>query len=248
MRIDDFIVLGRTVPEESAKYGRRVCMAGYSATLGGLSRIYPLTVDNPLRSRHQAALKVMANPRDSRHESYKLQDAVDSIYAVSDAPAWSTAAVCDLAATTYASSIDALNQAKRSLGFIAIQGVPKLVWKERTLIYKPEQLLLFDELANDLRTAGFLAGQDYPRIPYIEFKDGHKWRCLQLREWGCFEYLRKHDFDGGGIEKALGLHQHGDQFYALVGNMAHRRNVWLIIQLFHAPQPSLFSNLAEVRS
>ncbi len=42
MTVEDFVVLGRTVPEDSQKYGKKVCMAGYSPSLSQLLRVYPL--------------------------------------------------------------------------------------------------------------------------------------------------------------------------------------------------------------
>lgn len=243
MRLDDFIVLGRTVPEDSKKYGQRVCMAGYSPTLGSLARIYPLTIDNPLRARHKAVLDVQRNANDSRAESFQLTDASDGIYGVSSAPQWSTQEVCALATRQASPSLAALNSQRRSLGFLAITGTPTLCFKQRAHLSEPGQLSLFDEFASDLHMSRFLTGTDYPAIPYVQFHDGSAWHTLQLREWGCFEYLRKHEFRGAGLHKALGLTHQQDEWYALVGNMSHRRNVWLVIQLFHAArtlQRSLF--------
>src|SRR5262245_2553951 len=109
MRLDDFIVLGRTVPEASQHYGTRVCMAGYSDELAKIIRVYPLLIDSPLRSRYQATLEVSLNSDDNRRESYKLRDAVTSIYGVSSKPLWSTGQVCDLADKMHYASIAELN-------------------------------------------------------------------------------------------------------------------------------------------
>lgn len=76
-------------------------------------------------------------------------------------------------------------------------------------------------------------------MPYLTFKDAEGEHTLQMREWGTFQYLRKHQFQGESLDKALHLRTPGEQWYALVGNMAHRRNVWLVIQLVHRP-PTLF--------
>ena len=60
MHVEDLIVLGRTVPEESRKYGQKVCMAGYSAENNQFLRVYPLLVpvggdadSNGFRARHR---------------------------------------------------------------------------------------------------------------------------------------------------------------------------------------------------
>jgi hypothetical protein len=230
--LNDFIVLGRTVPEESNKYGIRVCMAGISAT-HGFRRIYPLTVDNPLRSRHQASLLVFQNPHDTRRESLKLCDAVDSILSVSAQPVISTEQVCQLAETTGYLSLRAMNAHRVSLGFLRSLIPPQLQWKLRKECTTPQQLSLFDETINDLRIAGFLTGKDYSRVPYLYFRDQERAEHrLQLREWGCFEYLRKWDGTQENLAERLGLLDASREFFLLVGNMSHRRNVWLIIQLF----------------
>lgn len=240
MRLDDAIVLGRTVPEASQHYGTRVCMVAYSEELGRLLRVYPLLIDTPLRSRYQATLELMRNSDDNRQESYKLRDAVTSIYGVSSQPQWTTGQVCDLADTMHCASIAELNRQRRSLGFIALRGTPVLTFKGREESPQGPQLALFEEFVQDLRTTNFWAGKDYPAVPYVTFQDGEGSHTLQLREWGTFEYLRKHQFQGAGLDKALHLRSPGEQWYALVGNMAHRRNVWLVIQLVHRP-PTLFS-------
>jgi hypothetical protein len=239
MRLDDFIVLGRTVPEASQRYGTRVCMVGYSEELGKALRVYPLLIDAPLKSRHQATLELTRNSDDNRRESYKLRDAVTSVYGVSSQAYWSTEQVCDLADKMHYASIAELNRQKASLGFVALLGTPHLELKSREATAPPAQLALFDEFVQDLRTTQFWGGRDYPQVPYVTFQDAEGIHALQLREWGTFEYLRKHQFLGDGLDKALHLHASGEQWYALVGNMAHRRNVWLVIQLVHR-QPSLF--------
>jgi hypothetical protein len=240
MRLDDFIVLGRTVPEASQRYGTRVCMVGYSEELGKALRVYPLLIDAPLKSRHQATLELTRNSDDNRRESYKLRDAVTSIYGVSAQPFWSTGQVCDLADKMHYTSIADLNRQKASIGFVTLLGTPTLHFISREESPQGPQMDLFEEFVQDLRTTNFWAGKDYPQVPYVTFQDATGLHTLQLREWGTFEYLRKHQFVGDGLDKALHLHTAGEQWYALVGNMAHRRNVWLVIQLVHRP-PTLFA-------
>jgi hypothetical protein len=240
MRLDDFLVLGRTVPEASQHYGTRVCMAGYSEELGRIIRVYPLLIDTPLKSRYQATLELTRNSDDNRHESYKLRDAVTSIYGVSSQPHWSTSQVVDLADKMHYPSIAELNRQRLSLGFIALRSTPILTFKGRDASPQGPQLTLFEEFVEDLRRTNFWTGRDYPQVPYVTFQDGAGEHTLQLREWGTFEYLRKHKFAGEGLDQALHLRTAGEQWYALVGNMAHRRNVWLVIQLVHRP-PTLFA-------
>jgi hypothetical protein len=189
MRLDDFLVLGRTVPEASQHYGTRVCMAGYSEELGRIIRVYPLLIDTPLKSRYQATLELTRNSDDNRHESYKLRDAVTSIYGVSSQPHWSTSQVVDLADKMHYPSIAELNRQRLSLGFIALRSTPILTFKGRDASPQGPQLTLFEEFVEDLRRTNFWTGRDYPQVPYVTFQDGAGEHTLQLREWGTFEYL-----------------------------------------------------------
>ena len=241
MQIDDLVVLGRTVPEESHHYGLRVCLAGHSPTLGGLVRVYPVLIDAPFTSRHRVALMLGRNPKDSRQESYKLLDAVSSVLAVSATEVLSTGAVAALAERDHAPSIAALNRQKRSLGFVAVHGTPQLEWRTRDACTDPRQLAFFESFTNDLTIAQFLTGKEYARVPYLTFHDQEGHHSLQLREWGCFEYLRKCDGTVNDLHERLGLTTTDREWFVLVGNMTSHRTVWLIIQLFSRQKLPLFS-------
>lgn len=232
MLLHDLVILGRTVPEESHKYGVRVCLAGHSEQLGGLVRVYPVLVDAPLKSRHRAILAVERNPQDSRQESYKLLDAVGAVKAVSPSPVLSTAAVTALAERHQVASIAELNRGKLSLGFVAVRGRPVLEWHTKDTCADPRQLSMLLSFQNDLRVAQFLTGKDYARVPYLTFHDREGKHSLQLREWGCFEYLRQCDGTVNDLHERLRLADPRREWFVLVGNMTPHRNVWLVIQLF----------------
>lgn len=241
MLIDDLVVLGRTVPEESHHYGLRVCLAGHSPTLGGLVRVYPVLLDAPFKSRHRVVVTVGRNPKDTRQESYKLLDAVSSVRTVSAAEVLSTAAVAALAEREQAPSIAALNRRKCSLGFVAVTGTPQLEWRTRETCADPRQLAFFESFTNDLKIAQFLTGSAYARVPYLTFHDQEGTHSLQLREWGCFEALRKCDGTVNDLHERLGLTTTDREWFVLVGNMTSHRNVWLVIQLFSRQKLPLFS-------
>ena len=73
MRIDDLIILGRTVPEQSKKYGIKVCSAGYSPEMRSFIRIYPLSVHGKPESREMITVDVERSKYDSRNESWALK-------------------------------------------------------------------------------------------------------------------------------------------------------------------------------
>lgn len=225
MRLDDFVCLGRTVPEESRKYGHKVCMAGYSPELRSLLRVYPLPVINPIRTRRTCVLEVERNPQDSRLESWKLRDRESSIVAVSDHEI-PTADVTRFLRDHLAASIDELNDRRASLGVLEAGPDCRGTFVSRSNLSHPDQGWLFENLDH-----AFGAGA-IDIAPYLEFSDsaGRPHR-LQLREWGCYEWLRRNRHEATQLWDNLHL---GDDATTLlvVGNMSNRRNVWLIIKTF----------------
>ncbi len=115
MIVEDFVCLGRTVPEESKKYGHKVCMAGYSYELRQFLRVYPLPVKNPLEVRGKYVLSLERNSMDSRIESWKLVDRVALYPSPTKA---SDADIQQILKQNVAASIDELNEQRKSLGVV----------------------------------------------------------------------------------------------------------------------------------
>jgi hypothetical protein len=225
MRIDDFICLGRTVPEESKKYGAKVCMAGVSVELGSLMRVYPLPVQNPIKSRHECTLELQRNLQDNRRESWKLKNRGDSIVLVSEKPAVATEGIRPLLERFQAASIRELNQKRLSLGVLELKEC-RGYFRERAAVPHPDQGMLF-EVADECFGANAI-----DLAPYIEFWDeeGHHHE-LQIREWGCYEWIRKERERASQLWANLGFLT-GKRVWAVVGNQANRRTSWLIIKTF----------------
>ena len=102
-------------------------------------------------------------------------------------------------------------------------------------------MAFFESFRNDLTIAQFLTGKEYARVPYLTFHDQEGLHTLQLREWGCFEYLRKCDGTVDDLHERLHLTTTDREWFVLVGNMTSHRNVWLVIQLFSRQKLPLFS-------
>jgi len=222
MRIDDFICLGRTVPEASTKYGVKVCMAGYSPELRQLMRVYPLPVQNPIRARHSCVMELDRNPNDSRAESWKLADREAPIQ-VSPKPIEADR-IASMMEPLTSKSIDELNAARRSLGVLVARSYAGSFTPRKGAV-NPLQGTLFDVVDQT-----FGAGS-IDLTPYLEFDDdAGKLHRLQIREWGCYEYLRKHRHDATGLWKALGFD--GSPVLLVVGNMNNQRTAWLVIKTF----------------
>jgi hypothetical protein len=118
MRIDDFVCLGRTVPEESKKYGRKVCMAGYSDEMREFIRIYPLPVVNPIHQRSVCRIEVSRPNHDSRDESWRLAREKENDGIEVGNTAKTTTEVVRWLNDHMSRSIKELNAARRSLGVV----------------------------------------------------------------------------------------------------------------------------------
>jgi hypothetical protein len=218
MIVEDFICLGRTVPEESKKYGHKVCMAGYSSELKQFLRVYPLPVSNTLKCNYRYCLGLSRNSMDSRRESWKLTDRV-ALYDSMEKE--SSSSIRDILSSSVSSSIAELNDARASLGVIkpdAITGEFELRKNCGTTQYE-----LF-ETCDDL-----FGAKAVNAAPYLRFSAAGKSHRLQIREWGCYEWIRKNPGDCSTLWKNLKLDR---DVYLLVGNMSNQRTTWLVIKSF----------------
>src|SRR5207245_9483859 len=72
MIIEDFVMLGTTVPEPNSDGRVFVCSAGVSEEYRKLIRIYPLARRNAPRRWAVHRVQLVRNPRDSRDESFQV--------------------------------------------------------------------------------------------------------------------------------------------------------------------------------
>lgn len=227
MRIDDYCCLGRTVPEESKKYGRKVCSAGYSEELRSLVRVYPLPVVTGIRQRSVCTLELQRNQQDSRRESWRLnRDAAnEGISLVGEQRP--TPQVIGWLQGHVAESIRQLNASRDSLGVIRPRSTD-CYFRDRVSRKPadPGQLLLFEDLDEQF-------GRDQVRLaPYLRFRDEDGTHDLQVREWGCYEWLRKRPESASRLWENLRLDRADRDVLLVVGNMCNCRNTWLIISAF----------------
>ncbi len=217
MMIDDFIMLGRTVPEDSKTYGKKVCSAGYSRQLKGFVRVYPLTRWSKVRQWSICRIALRRNNKDSRGESWRLNDEENESITITGKT--SNQIEYDFFESKV-TTIKRLNEKKASLGIIKpTQIAPFFKGKKPGSGYTIDMFSI-DEEENDYS------------LPMIDFNDDDSPHKLQVREWGCHEWMRK----GGDPSKLWGNLKLSDPNYEhlfFVGNMSNRRNVWLIISLIY---------------
>lgn len=235
MILEDFIMLGKTIPEVQLKTGRiMVCSAGYSPELRRLVRLYPLAKGKspPRWSMSRVALE--RNPQDSRDESWKLH--ADRSAAAHAGINKCFEHVCDvkererketimkLAART--PSLKQANEERISLCVIHPESVPTLDFKENSDSPDHPQLALFDRDVTHINEGS----KRFAFQPYLQFKDADGWHKLQLRDWGAYEFMRKYgDQRRHELSRALHLDQRP---CLLLGNMSHQRTSWLVISVF----------------
>lgn len=241
MILEDFVMLGTTVPEPNRAGDRvMVCSAGYSSSMGGLLRIYPLAVPHPPKRWNQYRVELERPERkdDVRPESWKISgDRSPDVH-------W-----------TINQRFEALGRLAEGERAAALGGcfLPSIKWADARCLSlgllrpeRPEAMRLHFEVNRD--------SPDWPRLPlfdvplaqprfgskifpfrpYLQFADREGWHDLQVRDWGCYELMRKHrddpEYYQRGMRDALHL---GPLSCLLVGNLNHRRNVWVVIAVLN---------------
>lgn len=217
MIISDFLCLGRTVPVKSKKYGHKICMAGWSSEMRSLVRIYPLPVVNNIRVNGTYQIEVERNPKDSREESWRLVDG-GFLEKVSVGDSTKTKKVVS---GIKHSTINQLNTDRKSLGIVSSGDCTGEFSTRHNQMLDQKSLFDFDEQK--------FGDEAVSLIPYIMFDDKGTTRRIQIREIGCYEWLRKNTSSPYSLWDNLRIGP-GYETALLVGNMSSIRTSWLIIK------------------
>lgn len=231
MRIDDVVVLGMAVPEERKDGRRTVCVAGYSAELGSMVRLYPVRPDAGLHRWDMISVTVERNPEDNRKESFKLRDSRGGWDRLND----QIAKVCVVKPDERAKLIDPLvdpcvgliNGERRSLGIVKARLIDRAYFADNPSAGREHQGAI-PALADQhwVRTKA-----DYPHEPRLAYRCGG---CLsahdqKVLDWGAFEWMRR----GRGPEEQywqnLRLYDPTYDLFVVVGNQANQRTSFLVI-------------------
>ena len=239
--LDDFVMLGKTVPEPNSDGRVFVCSAGVSATMRGLIRVYPLARYGAPKRWSVNTVALERNPKDSRPESFRLagdraagahDDINATIQTGDDYPKQGRA---ELLKPYQVDSIKEANARRLSLAVLHPDAL------ELTFDYNPDspdspQLALFD-----LEPRPTQGAKRFAYIPRLRFSDSLGDHHLMLRDWGCYEFMRKNGDHRRG-DLATGLHLDGASL--LIGNFNQHRTSWLVISVLRGlrPEPSLFDD------
>jgi len=229
--LEDFVMLGTTVPEPSLRSHRVfVCSAGFSPTVGGLLRIYPLARMQVPHRWGIYRVPLERNPHDGRAESYMLAaDRSPAMHErINESFTWCRDAArggrAALLAETYLPSIRYANAQRLSLAMIRPRATPTLSFRE-----SPDAAWLDPSWAFD--QAG---SKRFPHRPYLSFADEDGAHNLGLHDWGAYELMRKNLWRPYWYQRELPKALHlGPTSHLLVGNMCHQRNVWLVISVLN---------------
>lgn len=256
MTIDDFVMLGKTVPEEDSQGRITVCSAGFSQQLNTLMRLYPLAkYDAPARWS-TSVVHLERNPKDNRPESWKLygdrsagaHDRINQA-AFTVGATMPTVGRAELLAPfvvgSWAEANDIRDRFGRHISLAILQPTAMSIEFE----HNPDspdspELKLFDMPGDEPSGA-----KRFPYIPRLRFQDDHTESALMLRDWGVYERMRKaHGFEtwtDGERRRDLTEALHLDSSCSLlIGNFNRFRNRWLVISVLRGlkPEPSLFDD------
>lgn len=250
LTLDDFVMLGTTVPEPNSDGRVFVCSAGYSATMRSLVRLYPLGGYGAPKRWSVNTVPLGRNPKDSRIESFQLvgdrsPERHRHINRVIDC----TGSVpqgdrADLLRRCAVGSIAEANDRRLSLAIVHADAM-ELEFEHNPASPDSPQLALFDVPGAEPSGA-----RRFPFIPKLHFNDEAGHHRLSLRDWGAYELMRKnnnlaHMSEGGRRDYMAGALYLDPSCSLLIGNQSNRRTSWLVISVLRGlrVQASLFSSL-----
>jgi len=238
--IDDFTMLGTTVPEPTKSDGRIfVCSAGISEELG-LIRIYPLARRNVPRRWSTYQVPLERNNSDSRKESWKLRgdrsegchEQINNLF--KNVGALRPTDRIGLLSKHVVGSIQEANSRKLSLAILQPE-IDDLDFSHNPESPDSPMLTLFDPVPRPESGA-----KRFPHIPRLHFRDDCGRHHLMIRDWGCFEWMRKNPSRYKELPQCLSLNQDSS---LLIGNFNRHRTSWLIISVINGVRdsaPALF--------
>lgn len=250
MILDDFVMLGTTVPEPNSDGRVFVCSAGVSAELGKLVRIYPLARGGVPHRWSVYRVPVERNPHDSRPESFKVRGdrspgAHDHINAsfepLGKIPDTDRAQLLE---RFVVGSIKEANAKRLSLAIVHPDSID-LHFEHNPDSRDSPELRLFEVQPSRPQSGA----RRFPFIPRLRFTDELGGNNLMLRDWGCYELQRKHGeaYFRANLAGALHLRESSS---LLVGNLNNHRTSWLVISVLNGirSQPTLFDALPSSRT
>lgn len=261
MILDDFVMLGTTVPEPNSDGRVFVCSAGLSPEFGKLVRIYPLARRDIPRRWSVYRVPLERNPKDSRDESFQvagdrsvgIHERINERFDLVRKTVPHDDRIAMLAPYAIGSIKEANARSKAaktprerfSLAIIHPEAI-ELGFDHNPDSPDSPQMGLFDLAAIGKEIPE--GARRFPFIPKLRFKDELGWNNLMLRDWGAYEFQRKNSSDYFRHNLAGALHL-SERSSLLVGNFNQHRNSWLVISVLNGIRdaPTLFDALPNQR-
>lgn len=231
MTLDDFVMLGKTVPETNSDGRQFVCTAGYSMELRQAVRIYPMARRHCPARWSVSCVPVERNPKDTRRESWKIRGdrrpgahaAINEVIrpVMAKLP---TSHQREIVADLSVPSLKVANERRLSLCVVLPTSLPRLDLEQGEAVEMAPTPDMFGE------TSELPVATRFRWHPRLRFADDDGAHDLMLRDWGCYELMRKH-----GDEAALSLGEALNLSTApplLCGNLTRFRTSWLVISVF----------------
>lgn len=226
MIIEDFVMLGRTEPVESTKHGVTVCSAGYSVEWRKLVRVYPLPWPNNISAGTLCRMPLRRPRDDSREESWRInagETAANALDAVEVLGQANRDNEYEFLKSLAVPSIKYANDNRMSLAIIEPRNMT-WAYERRPDMDPAEQIVMFERRESE----SVVHQSDLVRRIGFEDEDGP--HSLQLKDWGCNEWLRKDRFKPEQLWDNLRFTDKSYEHLLLVGNQKNRRTSWLVIR------------------
>jgi hypothetical protein len=250
------LIATKTYPSISTKYRETVCTAGVLLNDADKPiqwvRIYPirfrqLDFDKRYPRWSVISAKIERNDKDSRSESYRIDDSsIEIVKQIDSKNNWAHRK--ELVLPLQSKSIKEIIAQGKSLGLIKPQNITKYYYKDTEREWNPKQQAIIDQ--NDL----FEPNVELEKIPYnfgYEFfdEDGEKHKYT-ISDWEIKELYRKcrdkstgstqEDKEKEALEKLRqkleGEFLSKKDLYFIVGNLKYRLKTFMIIGLVYPPK------------
>lgn len=237
MIADQFVMLGKTVPETNADGRLFVCTAGYDLELKMPLRVYPMAMADCPKRFSISRIPLERNTKDSRPESWKIRGdrSLEHHWQINSvitevARKINESQQRDILRALAVPSLAEANQRRLSLCVIYPTRVPRLTFaKAEPKVLEPTPDMFGSR--SELPVADRF--QYHPRLVFEDEGGEHD---LMLRDWGCYELMRKRGRKANAeMSDALNL---ATAPPLLCGNLNQFRNSWLVISVFSGSQHS----------
>ncbi len=230
--LNNLIILGRAAPEEMNDGRQTVCTGAYSPELGFI-RLYPINPRDNIFSRWDIVnAEVERNPKDTRHESWKIKgrkrNQREKVEVVGEYPREKRAT---LLYHLEDDCVNDINEAKRSLGIIApdeIHGLEFEEWEEDDAPGK--QVKLFEDIDEDKPDNR----DDFEYNIKLKYtcsgcKTKQGYHNPTLLEWGAYMGMKNTSLDQLADNYRFTDDDYRHWFF--VGNMNKYKNSFIVISV-----------------